>query len=81
MSDNDLIRRGDARHAVIQSTGTMDAVANINAIPADPRVAKLVEAWRGVRQHPGVSISISSDDARHAWNVFLESIAAWEAGK
>jgi len=46
MNDNDLIRRGDARHAVIQSTGAMDAVANINALPADPRVEKLVEALR-----------------------------------
>ena len=44
MSDNDMIRRGDARNAVIQSTGAMDAVANINAIPADDRAAKLVEA-------------------------------------
>jgi hypothetical protein len=39
MSDEDHIRRGDARQAVIASIGAMDAVSNINAISADPTIA------------------------------------------
>jgi hypothetical protein len=48
MSDNDLIRRGDARKAVNAvfngyPNKASDAIA---ALPADPRVEKLVEALR-----------------------------------
>jgi hypothetical protein len=80
MSDNEVIRRGDARNAVIQSTGAMDAVANINALPADPRVEKLVEAlqdavhaWDNDNKSGDMMQGYWVDDARAA-------LAAWEAG-
>lgn len=40
-SDDDLIRRGDARQAAIDSSGAMDAVARINALPAVQPVVKV----------------------------------------
>jgi hypothetical protein len=48
MSDDDLIRRSDARQAVIASTGAMDGVSNINALPAAPTftAADLEAAFR-----------------------------------
>lgn len=51
MSDNDLIRRGDALGAVQEWTYCCDAEAAINAIPAvqptvSPDVAALVEALK-----------------------------------
>ena len=76
MSENDLIRRGDARNAVIQSTGAMDAVSNINSLPSDDRVAKLVEAF-------GDALGILHDHVSgHGDLERLDAtLAAWDAGK
>jgi hypothetical protein len=47
MSDNDMIRRGDAREIVGDERLTWAEAADaIAALPADPRVEKLVEALR-----------------------------------
>ena len=95
MSDHEVIRRGDARNAVIQSTGAMDAVANINAIPADPRVEKLVEALREARSELESFINAEWPEARRAEYPHVQAkwecdmgvcwridavLAAWEAG-
>ena len=92
MSDHDLIRRGDALYALHNGIGlgtAHPAYECIAALPADDRVAKLVEALR-----PFASLAdefgrfdrdeyetglkeITVGDFRRA----RAAIAAWEAGK
>jgi hypothetical protein len=89
MSESDLIRRGDVRNAVIQSTGAMDAVSNINSLPPDDRMAKLVEALRELVQHTHDCEKELTEELHHAdfcgeslpLTKARAAIAAWEAGK
>lgn len=47
------------------------------AVTSD-RALRLMEAWRAIRWHPRITVSIGSDDARHTWDVFLEALAELE---
>jgi len=80
MSDDDLIRRGDARNAIIQSTGAMDAVSNINALPADDRVAKLVVAAKAALWWLDDDLGVSSEAQPERQNL-RSALSALEAGK
>jgi len=85
VSDHDMIKRGDAAKAVEALWdsrrligGEMvrrDVIATIAALPADDRVAKLVEALRWVEENAGFA---------HRDNIICvarAAIKAWEAGK
>jgi hypothetical protein len=90
MSDNDMIRRGDALKCVGMWESLWDRTTDaIAALPADPRVEKLVDALREIASitvHSGGDIHgvdrnmwkqafcQAQDEARAA-------LAAWEAGE
>ena len=76
-NDNDLIRRGDAMEAVYDQhpEWTRDAIA---ALPADDRVAKLVEALREIGDF---NLLPSHGDPFILRDHARAALAAWEAGK
>jgi hypothetical protein len=95
-NDNDMIRRKDAlaeldRHA--KGTTTLsgqtfrtiqlgEAAAAIAALPADDRVAKLVEALRVIAQFKA-STSVGQN-VHSIWKMTdcaCAALASWEAGK
>jgi hypothetical protein len=76
MSDDDLIRRGDALALFENYTGTQFWVQQITALPPDDRVAKLVEAANQARLAFAGFVSVQS-----AVDKLDAALAAWEAGK
>jgi cytochrome b len=66
MSDNEVIRRGDVLRCCYGSARRSEA--RIAALPADPRVEKLVEALRNEVKR----------SRRHLAASTLEALAAWE---
>ena len=101
MSDNDLIRRGDAQELVhdychartvegrilkspaVFTTHTGQDISDaIAALPADPRVEKLVEALRVIAQ-----FNASTSDGQNIHSIWKmterarAALAAWGAGK
>jgi hypothetical protein len=86
-ADNEMIRRGDARNAVVRSAGAMDAVARIYDLPAvQPGVKPLV--WENVvaectRQkapalgghYSVVQFDAGTDEAHYATNIDLGGLA------
>ena len=82
-NDNEVIRRGDAT-AICQEareSGEADMrsiIAAIAALPADDRVAKLVEAAKAVLDDQRAGRAAIRDDVSLRLHAAL---AAWEAGK
>jgi len=82
MSDNDPIRRGDALK-LIRWGGDVSSIRNaITALPADPRVEKLVEALAGATD------MLDRIATGQEWGAIEEQVqdgraalAAWETGK
>jgi hypothetical protein len=94
MSDNDLIRRGDALALQDMFYKTV-AAEHIAALPADPRVEKLLEALREARSELESFINAEWPEARRAEYPHVQAkwecdmgvcwridavLAAWEAG-
>jgi hypothetical protein len=84
MSDDDLIRRGDALALFENYTGTQFWVQQITALPADDRVAKLVEALQlFIDQEVDYMTrnNLGDPEKQHSVRVGRAAIAAWEEGK
>jgi len=87
MSDHDLIRRGDAMEIVGDGRLTWAGAADaITALPADDRVAKLVEALRHSAEGWANAIELDLIPSQHLASASIlrdearAAIAAWEAG-
>jgi hypothetical protein len=83
MTDNDLIRRGDAMRIVDEDETAAFAYEQLRALPAtdplaDPRVKALVEALRAVEQHE-VSVFFGPDaekNRRASWRGVMRKVKA-----